>query len=346
MAALEALEVAELSTAERKVSTGVDGASRLPVLDGVRAVAISLVIIHHALFVFQFSLMLGHLGVSIFFVLSGFLITRVMLADEERHGRLRIGRFYRRRALRILPAFYFFLAAVWLLSALGGIAKPAPLEWISSIFYFRNFVEGHWATGHIWSLSLEEQFYFLWPMLFVITRKFRVPLILSAAIAFTAYRGYWLYTHPVSWEIYIEPQFRLDTFLIGGAFAISRPAWTRNLNGAFVLAAILLWFPLSYYPLTQTISTPVTAALIGALICKLADTPADPLTAALSRRAPVLIGEFSYSLYLWQQLFLGERLHWWALPALVMTAACSYLLIERPFLRLKDRRQLPDEAVV
>src|SRR5580692_10912234 len=94
--------------------------NRLPVLDGVRAVAIGFVVAAHSIHTsVSISTILGTFGVSVFFVLSGYLITRTMLADEKVHGRLRIGSFYRRRALRIFPAFYFFLAVLWVLTLIG-----------------------------------------------------------------------------------------------------------------------------------------------------------------------------------------------------------------------------------
>src|SRR6185437_6322801 len=116
--------VAVVSTDERTVSTGVDG--RISALDGVRAIAIALVLIGHSILAADSSIhtygqLISDLGVAIFYVLSGFLVTRVMLLDEARAGRLRLARFYRRRSLRIFPAFYTFLAVSFVLSSFGII---------------------------------------------------------------------------------------------------------------------------------------------------------------------------------------------------------------------------------
>src|SRR5207248_1399161 len=133
---------------------------------------------------------LGSAGVSIFLVLSGYLITTVMLADEAKNGRLNIARFYRRRFFRIFPALYLYLAFIAFMEFRGLFARETGHAWLSSLLFFRNFVDSEQGlnTAQMWSLGLEEQFYLFWPTLFVLTRAFRSRFIVLAVAAFTIWR--------------------------------------------------------------------------------------------------------------------------------------------------------------
>ena len=119
---------------------------RVPVLDGVRATAILLVLFGHTVHKAYLPLgaLFGEYGTSLFFVLSGYLITTALLADEARHGRVRLVRFYRRRALRILPALTVFLLVLAALVQIGILEKRSPLSWIASALYFRNLAGTGW----------------------------------------------------------------------------------------------------------------------------------------------------------------------------------------------------------
>jgi peptidoglycan/LPS O-acetylase OafA/YrhL len=121
-------------------------ANRLPLLDGIRAFAIAFVIAGHSIHNI-ISTVLGTFGVSVFFVLSGYLITRTMLADEKTHARLRLGNFYRRRALRIFPAFYSFLLILWVLTLAGYTPVQDKTTRLASAFYFRNLAGSGLETG-------------------------------------------------------------------------------------------------------------------------------------------------------------------------------------------------------
>src|SRR5271156_418327 len=145
-------------------------ARRLPGLDGIRAISITLVIAHHcfaapgtpSLGLFDIFAREGAFGVDMFFVLSGFIITTLLLQEEIKSGSFSVSRFYLRRAIRILPPALFYLLVVHLLSfwkltevSLADVARAA--------FFIRNYVNGPWSTGHFWSLAIEEQFYLVLP---------------------------------------------------------------------------------------------------------------------------------------------------------------------------------------
>jgi peptidoglycan/LPS O-acetylase OafA/YrhL len=229
--------------------------SRIPLLDGVRAVAICLVLLGHSITSPDrqvLSSLTGTFGVSVFFVLSGYLITRTMLDDERIHGRLRLGNFYRRRALRIFPALYAFLIALAGLSLAGAITSPDTETWFASVAYLRNVTGSGWMTGHLWSLALEEQFYLFWPVLFILARRYRLQCIVAAVVAFTVWRAIWVYGHhgvPIVITnlggLYWRPDLRLDTFLIGGAFAIADWSWVRNAPVEFAVVPIRSIYPVS-----------------------------------------------------------------------------------------------------
>jgi peptidoglycan/LPS O-acetylase OafA/YrhL len=323
---------------------------RLPALDGVRAIAISLVLAGHVMIaesaLANYGELVGGVGVTIFFVLSGFLVTRVMLLDEARTGRLRLGRFYVRRALRIFPAFYTFLAVLTVLSALQLRPGIEPHSWWASALYFRNFTGSDWDTGHLWSLSLEEQFYALWPIVFAVLRRRRKRLVFIgiAVAAGTLWRLYWLggVASPPSsatiQAIYSWPHMRLDTFLIGAAFAIGDWQWTRLLLPRFILPFLGIWFENGpFHRWTLPFDTALTAFAVGAMIHWLVQTPFLLPSRNLSRKWVVHVGVLSYSLYLWQQIFLGPHLRWWSLGAIAACASGSYWLVERPALRWKER---------
>ncbi|HEY3455190.1 MAG TPA: acyltransferase [Bryobacteraceae bacterium] len=321
---------------------------RIPALDGVRAIAIAAVLIGHSLYAINllgWAILTGYAGVSIFFVLSGFLVTRVMLLDEIRAGRLRLGRFYRRRALRIFPGFYVFLAALYILGRLGLAGPQSNDTWIASLLYLRNFFGTGWDTGHLWSLALEEQFYFVWPSVFLLlgTRRRRLIFVAAAVLASTILRACWLDQFPSTIPadaippLLCWPQMRMDTFLIGAAFAIGNFEWAGVLQPIFIFPFLAFWFETALFSRwTLPIYTPLIAFTIGAMILWLIKNPQLRANHNLSRPGIVYIGVISYSLYLWQQVFLGPHLRWWSLPAVAVCALGSYYLIERPFLRWKD----------
>jgi peptidoglycan/LPS O-acetylase OafA/YrhL len=345
------VEAVRLSMDGRRVSTGDD---RLPALDGIRAIAIALVLIGHCMIglglLRNYGTLVGEAGVSIFFVLSGFLVTRVMLLDEIRTGRLRLGRFYRRRALRIFPAFYAFLGTIYALSAFSVLVPASNRTWMASAFYFRNVVGTDWNTGHLWSLSLEEQFYFLWPVTFLLlkTKRRRLFFIGAAVIAGLAWRSYWLTTFPSPPPVYAIqavhcwPQMRLDTFLIGAAFAIGDFNWVQGLLPRFILPFLGIWCENApFHRWTLPFDSVVTAFVIGTLILWLVQNPQYRPAYNLSRPAVAYIGALSYSIYLWQQVFLGPHMHWWSLGAISACAIGSYYVIERPALRWKEKLEHP-----
>src|SRR5262245_3522199 len=201
---------------------------RVPSLDGLRAVSIALVIIEHASMTAGFPQhtvqlgALGHLGVSMFFAISGFLIT-MLLARERRHtGSISLLGFYRRRALRILPAYFCFVFGVFILTRLDVLALRGA-EWTALLTYTVNYLKDPtWDIGHVWSLSVEEQFYLVWPLLLVLVPLNRAFWVVLAylAVAPVVRVGIWLFFRGHLQVIEDFTPLRLDAIASGCFLAL------------------------------------------------------------------------------------------------------------------------------
>ena len=169
----------------------------VPELDGFRGLAIALVVVGRywefrgwSSDVRAFAQNLAHLGVLLFFVLSGFLITGLLYRERSLTGSISFKRFYIRRALRLLPAFFLFLATVALLVRFGLVTDVPKIEFLECLLYLRNIFGRSLSLGHIWSLSLEEQFYLVWPIsFFLLPRKHASAIVAWVCVAFMIWRG-------------------------------------------------------------------------------------------------------------------------------------------------------------
>ena len=204
-----------------------------PALDGVRAIAILSVMDVH---LYAWAPRSGFYGLTIFFVLSGFLITSLLLDERTTFGRIDLRRFYARRALRLLPALVALCAVFLLVSLLSGTPAPemrhnllevaAVLGYVTNILgAFDVFQLRH--LGHLWSLAIEEQFYFLWPiaLFFALRRRATAAqlfwVVVAAATASTIARvALWLQHRPDKLRVAFGPDTRASELLVGCAAAI------------------------------------------------------------------------------------------------------------------------------
>jgi peptidoglycan/LPS O-acetylase OafA/YrhL len=333
---------------------------RIPTLDGWRAIAIVLVIWHHAMRYFfsnedayyLTAARFGAFGVDIFFGLSGLLITGLLLKQRGETGAISLKAFYTRRAFRILPIYLVFLGVVAMVGLLHG-----PRELASCLLFFRNYLPvdlGWFHTADLWSLSVEEHFYLIWPSLLVLCGlKWGRHVAAYFAIAV----GIWRMVEPqMNLHLFpdVPPHFRsdlrMDALLWGAVVAftlndavareklrLDLKFWTWLGMVALALASIV------YY---SSLTSMFLAVLIPMI---LAGTLLHPqwLVSRLLDSAPLAwVGRISYSLYIWQQLFLvpgwDHPAHFWArlpwsLPAVLAVACVSYYLIETPLLRVGGR---------
>jgi peptidoglycan/LPS O-acetylase OafA/YrhL len=342
------------------------GRGYVPALDGMRAVSIALVLASH-LFIYgthpggvmAVATAAGSAGVTVFFVISGYLITTLLLAEERETGRISLRDFYARRALRIFPAYYACLAVLAALTFVQWLpATPAHDFWASAL-YVRNFVGRGHETAHFWSLAVEEHFYLLWPSLFLLAPpRRRLALALGLVGAVCAWRTALVLTGNVGvGALNVRTDLRVDSIVIGCALALllarrpdaHRPLFARaGRLAALATVALALWavgYP--FVPYAHAVGSTVSALLIAVVLHYVVTAPAGETSRVLSIAPLRTTGRLSYSLYLWQQVFMGPAwvafgvatVRWFPLNLALTVAAAvaSYTLIERPFLRLKTR---------
>jgi peptidoglycan/LPS O-acetylase OafA/YrhL/lysophospholipase L1-like esterase len=302
----------------------------MPALDGVRALAVGAVLLYHGDVAWARG---GYLGVDAFFVLSGFLITSLLLAEWRGDGRIALGAFWARRARRLLPALFLVLAAVAVYGAV--IAAPTELERLrqdglsalgyvanwGQIFSHQSYFETFAAPSplrHTWSLAIEEQFYLVWPLVVFGVLRWRrgtvrsLTTLTGTLLAASAVWMVVLYQPGADpSRVYYGTDTRAQSLLMGALLALllarrTRPvgaAATRALHGAAILAAGALGWIWVHTPeradwLYRGGFT-LCALLVAIVVASVTRPDRGPLGALLSRRPLRWIGEISYGLYLW-----------------------------------------------
>jgi peptidoglycan/LPS O-acetylase OafA/YrhL len=324
-----------------------------PTLDGVRALAVILVIAHHAERLWFPS---GWLGVDVFFVLSGYLITCILLVELRQSGRIDLGNFYIRRFLRLTPALAVLVAFQLIRSAFSPDGHEIRMATLVGAAYLQNwnavfdFVPAD-VMGHTWSLAVEEQFYWLWPLVLPLIFMKRPLLWLGGAItAMTIIRlAMWEYGLAIDGPVRFFMGERPIGLLIGCALAFL-PIGRCPLSPITGVASIVFLAALSAFAERSAyadLATPLAASLATAIMIVCSQRQSW-LTKCMSVDPLAYIGRISYGLYLYHYplLYLGEKLkfhtpfHLYAvglMALIVLVAALSYEFIEKPCLRLKDR---------
>ncbi len=346
---------------------------RLRCFDGLRAVAIILVIASHAKSTWHFDLPAvldsvignGGAGVRCFFVISGYLITFLLIKEMQKTGKIGLGNFYARRALRIFPAFFTYLALMWYLNWAGIIDVSAAhlfsattFTWNYSHLWVPQCAADCSYIGHFWSLSLEEQYYLVWPLsllFFGLFGNIRLSLALIVAMPFIRVATYFLMPDSRG-QLAMMFHTAIDPILIGSVGALLMYGKRVQFNQkkfqskslcCFCIAFVLVLSPIASaselirgYDIIFGITLEASAFLY--IIIWLQTSVNNRLSWFLELKPVAFIGTISYSLYLWQQPFLNETNQTWmgAWPlnlVLVLLAACtSYYVIEKPFLKIRD----------
>ena len=340
-----------------------------PELDGLRGVAVLSVMVFHSGLIVG-----GWLGVDVFFALSGFLITTLLVEEHHRTGRIRFGRFYVRRALRLLPALLtlVIVMALVLLATTSREHRGYLVLYVAAVlFYFANWVEPFgiplaWGFGHTWSLAIEEQFYLIWPLalaglLRFVRRRAAVALVVTcgAVLAF-AYRMTLARAGVGHIRLFEGSDTHADPLLIGCslAFFISwNLLWDGRISRLVIkwlaglsLLTLLGLFARARYPVdyvehgVSTITALCTVMIIADLL------GSHSLLAPMLRNwLLVRTGRVSYGLYLWHYpVFFalgietyGPIANPWIIAAgwvaTVGISLASFTVIEKPALRLKAR---------
>ncbi len=335
--------------------------SYIPTLDGWRAIAVSLVIGAHSYTMLMnngtgtarsLASLLSHsgYGVDIFFCLSGYLICTLLLSERRRTGTLSLSRFYFRRAFRILPPILLYSAVLLFLSSVEILPHIEISEILGTLFFYRNYATGGWYTGHFWSLAVEEQFYAVIPLfLLIVDKRWVVHSVLALIALCIGIRSY-EYAH--GWFVGSLLQFRtenrFDALLWGCLLALAMQssvtrAWMERLltNWMFlplIAVVVILLLLFDSQPCRRTIVAAFMPLLIASTVLH-----EDSIVSRILN-LPVLrwIGRLSYSLYIWQMLFLvpydrplgvlqGFPLN---LVCPLVCASLSYYLLERPMIKL------------
>lgn len=345
---------------------------RNPVLDSLRAAAILLVFCYHsegAYFVSRF----GWAGVDLFFVLSGFLVSGLLFREYQMTGQLRPGRFLLRRALKIYPQFYFFLAVTI------GVAfwrrTPQPLvNALAEVSFVQNYFAGLWT--HTWSLGVEEHFYLLLTLAMVLLARrggdnpFRIlpAAVMASGLCILGLRCLTLQLHPkITDPIHVFPShLRIDSLMAGVLIAYwhhFEGDWLkdamRRIHSWVPAFSILLLSPALVltreHPFMVTIGFSMLALAFALLLLSVL-YPVKPIQApSQSVIGMAALGEVSYAFYLWHGpiIFYCEGLRFWAMEkgipaplhfemafgfaASLAVAIATTKLLELPILRLRDR---------
>lgn len=332
----------------------------LPSLNGLRAVSIGLVLIEHlnyssslhpALRYFSMAFS-GGLGVRIFFVISGFLITYLLMMEKVAN-RASLTKFYARRILRIFPAYYAFVLALFVLTLTTDLTL-SNCDFITALTFTKNYGCSQWIDGHLWSLAVEEQFYLIWPVILLFGGRRTIVVALALAVLIA----------PISRVIgyfYGTPYWltsNMDALAWGAITAIlmtTRPAWLRGLvswrptlgmivtigclavpeilASQNILGRLVVPFGLSL----QSVAGAYLVASVTLRECGL-------VFRVLNLSAISYLGVLSYSIYIWQQPFFASPsvlgfLGQFPLNLIgcIIVAMASYHLFEKPFIGLRRR---------
>jgi peptidoglycan/LPS O-acetylase OafA/YrhL len=316
----------------------------MPALDGVRALAVLLVVAYHCRAPGTGApLSGGYIGVDVFFVLSGFLITSLIAGEHDVTGRVDRVAFFRKRAWRLLPALALFLvvylaAALWLWPQYGWEVhlRDAALS-AAYVNDFQSYDRGDPAVlRHIWSLSVEGQFYVLWPFLIPLLLKLRtwaLPALCGLWVAVTLGRG----LVATNWNLAYYSAFTHSSGLVvGSALALWRPklpgrSGVYGLSVLTICALLMRWG----WPSSLIVGLPIAEIASAALIA-VAAAGSGPLSPILSHPLARRIGDLSYGIYLWHYpiaFLVRDAWPWWQTFALTFglstaLAAISYYTVE------------------
>lgn len=331
----------------------------LPALDGLRFVAVMLVILNHGELIH-----VGGDGVTIFFVLSGFLFSWLFCKQWEKKGTIDFKRFYYRRTLRIMPACIFCL----IFTVVAKITLEIPVDYahaFSALTYTANYYNAffdHPPSGfsHFWSLAVEEQFYLVWPIVFYFfmkrSRKSLKQFLVISIVCIGLWRSWLTLSLHVS-EAWLYNAFdtRIDSIAIGCLFGLLiQEEWFRATLKKLTFAFWTPIVPITLLCITHVLPSwfhysaglSIDSILMGIVVLQLIILSEHPIWNWLNSKPIKFGGVLSYSMYLYHPwgLAVGWKLAFLPLflqiivatVATVILAACSYYLIELPFQRLRD----------
>jgi len=330
---------------------------RVESIDGLRALSVAIVLLGHA---FPFLYPGGGVGVSVFFVISGFVITNYLLINKPK-----MRQFYQSRIQRLMPPALLVVAATWLLFE-AGLVKTSYWSMAASVFSFMNwrrafpeFADDGGVLGHYWSLSIEEQFYLIWPIILLLLlkdRKSAFRFLVIAIATLSIWRFYLFFDGASAERIYNGLDTRADALLVGCLLAYVR---FRDLGWltAAALAGIVICgaLPLDEASLASQIAH-VVVIFLSAVAVSGCISGSGAWRTALESRPFQWLGHRSYAVYLWHYPLMGAASYLGvqygvrgliymgaAIAASLLAAEATYRLIEKP---LRDARHHRDDKRV
>lgn len=334
-------------------------------LDGLRAISIMLVLAAHLNYLAN-----GAIGVDIFFVISGYLITSVLLNEFSRTGKISIVSFYYRRVLRIVPAFAVLLACYVAAIAFGASPETKAQQYLAALFaatYTMNWArvlgQGSGIIGHTWSLAVEEQFYLIWPVILIgiaaLSRWKQLLLIIGVIVVSTLWRGWLTLQAGTADHVFFGSDTRANELFVGCLLAflpMSKLAGRARKTWVIPVMLLLIFAATDVAWHVEFVDSLIVSASAAWLIAAMHGRDEWALTPILAADVSVAIGRLSYSLYLWHLPIISlvfskisgtpKILELIATALSLGAAALSYFFVEGPFLRLKRRFSNSNPGVV
>ncbi|MGP2493534.1 acyltransferase family protein [Mesorhizobium sp. PUT5] len=284
-----------------------------PALDGVRAISIIVVVAFHASLPFAQG---GMIGVDIFFVLSGYLITTILRNELRSFDRIDLKRFYLRRAARLMPALVVSMAVTYTVFAV--IAPDLNITWdiATALLYVSDYGAAFWGVPtyvtHTWSLSVEEHFYILWPLFLIATRNMPGRALAKLLITMFAVATAWRFVDALVWNDWVRTYYRFDTrlsgMILGGVLAVAQWRVTEDTarkfgkTGLYMLALLVVCLRWKFMP-SLLIGGFLAEIATALLIVALTSGHQTSIGNAVSHPWLVRIGVLSYSIYLFHYGF-------------------------------------------
>lgn len=349
----------------------VHGAFSIPSLDGIRCVAVLTVFLGHSQFGVALPYWPGFVGVTIFFFLSGYLITTLLRKEHQGTGRVSLGRFYLRRALRILPPAWLAITVAVIVGAIGWVAADTTVWGVlaETLNYTNYYIVFQGRDGlppdttQFWSLAVEEHYYLVIPIALLLLWKTRASLrtigwtMFGIALLVPLWRIYLGMTGASFDRLYTSTDTRFDALLLGTALALLAnpalgdpiPRWISKRLGLVASAGVVIFIACAATPILTfrlSIADTIECLALVPIFWFITTRPDGVAGRLLNSRVMVHLGVLSFSIYLFHRLALslGENLFGQSILAdlagLVLTIATAevvYRLVEKPCARLRRR---------
>ena len=332
--------------------------SHLPSLDGLRGMSIIIVLIahinsHYGIFILSQLFGAGIVGVYVFFVISGFLITTLLLKEKHKTGDISLKKFYIRRVLRIFPVAYLFILVIIIFNFFFNLQIPTYAFFAAGLYVvnFFQFIHVPYYFNHYWSLSAEEQFYlFIPPIIKYNFDAYRWLLFLILALSFVARFVFEHYQNNFAAKFLFDATRNLDGLIIGSFFSIL--VFTNLIPWSFIkkykvaINIILIFFIFLFNREGTSFITKLFfnhtaySFLIGFLVISNIYPSNDIFYKFFNNKWLAQVGILSYSIYIWQQLFTSSLflpIFPYNLVLIAIVSVGSYYLYERKFLQLKAK---------